>query len=176
MNPSAEPIESNQADEQQPAVFKGRAEVTGGRPWAALVEQLDAAEACLEHDDPYVRAAAYASRASVYGALHVQTRSPVYAAACARASVLDEQTAARIRFEHDIPTLYPGTSAEAVGLRRCQHCGRPWQDNAAGACEHCPRLLFGPTPRTRAEAGKFPPGEVVNRSADLVDVAPAADR
>jgi hypothetical protein len=98
----------------------------------------------------------------------------VYAAACARASLLDEQTAAKIRFEHSIPTLYPRTQAHALNLGTCSSCGRPWQADPDGACEHCPRLLYGPTPSNSADAARFPAPHPVTPE-QLADPLPVDD-
>jgi hypothetical protein len=70
--------------------------------------------------------------------------------------------ASQTRFEHGIPTLYPKTEATNLHLGRCSHCGRPWQSGLDGACEHCPRLLFGATPQDAAQAKHLPGGEPVD--------------
>jgi hypothetical protein len=144
--------------DRPPAIFTAQLPDGPSLSWAALIEHLDAAEARLDDPDPYVRAAAFESRARLHIQLYAQTTDAVYAAACARASVCDDMSAARIRFEHGIPTIRPGTEQKLLGLRLCERCGRPWQASTEGACPHCPRLLFGPTPGSRDDARRAVPG------------------
>lgn len=140
-----------------PDVFTADLDGDGGPvlSWTQLVDYLDQAEAHLDDDDPYARAAAHTSRARLYTQLATQTTIDVYKAACLRAALCDDITAARIRFPHGIPTLMPGTETELLGLHTCASCGRPWQVSQDGACERCPRIRFGPAPSTRADADKW---------------------
>ena len=149
----ARPVDPDAA----PAMFDTSRVDFGVLSWERLVELVDDAEAHLDDPDPYVRATAYTARARLYAQLASQTTNSVYSAACLRAGLCDDITAARIRFEHAIPTLMPRTEADLLGLRTCSWCGRPWQADPAGACEHCPRLRFGPAPHDRAEAKRLPP-------------------
>lgn len=96
-----------------------------------------------------------------------------YHAACMLASFHDQETAARIRFEHRIPTLFPKSMAAQAGLQRCEWCGRPWQADPEGACEHCPRLMWGPAPRSAEQARKGPAPIEVTR--DQMRPAPQYD-
>jgi hypothetical protein len=127
--------------------------VPGETDWSGMLKRLDAAEAALRSDDPYQRAAAHMARAAVYYELYEKTLlGPVNKAAYARAALMDETTAARIRFKHGIPTITPQTEATLLGLGVCGQCGREWQIGTDGACPSCPRVAFGPTPRTLQEA------------------------
>lgn len=156
------------AHDAPPAVFSSDRPAEAGYvlSWDRLIEHLDDAEARLDDPDPYARAAAFRARARLYHQLYAQTTDAVYGAACARASVCDDISAARIRFEHGIATITPRTEAELVGLRACPDCGRPWQRSVEGACPRCPRLLFGATPTSRQEAESLPPGTPVRYEGD----------
>jgi hypothetical protein len=76
----------------------------------------------------------------------------LYAVACHYAAILDQEAAAAVRFEHHIPTLFPRSGAGKLHLRACAACGRPWQRSTIGACPGCPRLFFGPSPSSTAQA------------------------
>lgn len=171
-----DPDRAGAAQDRPPAIFSPTVDDGLALPWDRLIEHLDTAEADLDHPDPYARAAAHDARARLHIQLYAQTTHPVYAAACARASVCDDISAARVRFAHGIPTIKPRSEAELVGLRRCAWCARPWQADPTGACEHCPRLLFGPTPTSRADAERMPPPQdagPVGEQPDPLDVAAA---
>lgn len=163
-----DPTRGGDAGPRPPAVFSPDEPADGPRlSWAQLIERLDDAEAHLDDPDPYARAAAFASRARLHEQLYAQTTDPVYAAACARAAVCDDITAARIRYEHGIPTIMPRTEAELLGLRRCEFCGRPWQISDLGACPRCPRLRFGPTPNRRPDGpGRGEPAALHERDRE----------
>lgn len=153
-----------------PDVFKPAGPRAGGQAWAALIEQLDYYEPRLRDEDPYVAAAAFTGRARVYEQIQGQTDDPVYKQACFLASLHDHQAAAKIRFQHGIPTIFPGTEIALLDLRRCEFCGRPWQIDPDGerhpdrpadqACPHCPRLMHGPTPSTMPAAAGMPSNPV----------------
>jgi hypothetical protein len=139
--------------------------------WSALVERLDEAEAHLRDPDPYRRQAAHDARAMVYDGLAAQTSDSVYHAACIRAAICDRTSAARIRWQHGIPTLYPRTEAHLLGFGQCPECGRPWQLSTAGACPHCPTLQHGPTPTSAAAAAELPATSVDITTWDQPDGA-----
>ncbi|MEU8765005.1 hypothetical protein [Streptomyces sp. NPDC048659] len=138
----------------------------GGRdrptPFPEIKRRLDEADRVLqeetelhhagEQDDPHRRAQAFDARSMAWLELAAHAEGSEYHAACMLASFHDQETAARIRFEHSIPSLFPQTMAARVGLQCCEWCGRPWQADPEGACEHCPRLMWGPTPRSAEEA------------------------
>jgi hypothetical protein len=86
----------------------------------------------------------------------------LYAVACHYAAILDQEAAAAVRFKHRIPTLFPRSEAGKLHLRACAACGRPWQRSTVGACSDCPRLLFGPSPSTVAQARRFPQPELLD--------------
>lgn len=154
-----------EAGQNPPAIFDP-SKVTL-RSWDSLIERLDRCEEDLEDPDPYVRAHAFHARAGVYSELAAATTSDVYQAACYRSEVLDKSTAASIRFTAGIPTLFPRTETSLLGLNTCEWCGRPWQVSAEGACPHCPRLMFGPSPTSRADADRY---------ARPVEAAPISSR
>ncbi|MBV9026072.1 MAG: hypothetical protein JO362_20315 [Streptomycetaceae bacterium] len=116
-----------------------------------------------QQHDPYRQAQAFDARAAAWLDLAGLAEGSVYHAACMLAHFQDQRTAAVIRFEHSIPTLFPRTMAAKVGLQCCQWCGRPWQADPTGACEHCPRLTWGPTPRSAQEAATGPTPQPVTR-------------
>lgn len=122
--------------------------------------------------DPYLLASLLDGRAGLWMELaRLRDADPnrpntadVYAVACHYAAILDQTDAARVRYAYSIPTLHPGALASRLDLdghavRRCRHCGRPWQLDTDGACEKCPRLLWGISPQSAADIGKYPPGE-----------------
>jgi hypothetical protein len=90
------------------------------------------------------------------GTVHRPTRD-LYAVACHYAAILDQEAAARVRFEHRIGTLTPRGQAGHLRLRVCGSCGRPWQASTEGACPACPAVLFGASPSSAAQAAKLPP-------------------
>lgn len=138
-----------------PGIFSAKlAGFTSALSWTKLNEYLDETEAHLKDDDVYRQAAAFQQRAFLYNELAAHTTEPTYKAACYRAAICDETSAARIRFEHGIPNIKPKTEAHLLGLRTCDSCGRPWQLSEDGACPDCPRMRFGPPPSSAAEAGK----------------------
>jgi len=149
-----------------------------GMTWAQIVQYLDDAETHLDiTDDPYLEASAFQARAGIYYSLAASTSEPVYAAACARAALQDETSAARIRFTNGIPTLTPRTEAARLGLNTCDWCGRPWQANGEGACPHCPRLLFGPSPRSIPESAELGQGfeaAPISSRREILDVLAVA--
>lgn len=131
-------------------------------PYPEVKRRLDEADAVIEGEterqreegisDSYRRAQAFDTRSMAWLELARLAEGTEYHAACMLASFHDQETAARIRFEHSIPSLFPQTMAARVGLQCCEWCGRPWQADPEGACEHCPRLMWGPTPRSADEA------------------------
>lgn len=139
-----------------PGIFNNDRGVGIPLTWEDLNRYMDRDDEWIQDSrDPYTRAAGFKHRALLWGQLAVQTKDPTYAAACTLAGLTDQVSAARIRFEHGIPTILPKTEAELLGLRTCDWCGRPWQADATGACPKCPRLLFGPTPGDREEAQEW---------------------
>lgn len=159
----------------------------GGRdrpvPFLHARAHLDEANAVIEHetdvhraggqDDPYRRAQAFDARSMAWLELASSSEGSYFHAACMLASFHDQETAARIRFEHSIPSLFPQTMAARVGLQCCDWCGRPWQADPEGACEHCPRLMWGPTPRGADEARTGPAPIPVTR--EQMQPTPAYD-
>ncbi|GHF75492.1 hypothetical protein GCM10010218_65560 [Streptomyces mashuensis] len=135
-------------------------------PYPEVRRRLDEADAVIEREterqreegvsDPCRRAQAFDARAAAWLELARHAQGSEYHAACMLAHFHDQETAARIRFEHSIPSLFPQTMAARVGLQCCEWCGRPWQADPEGACEHCPRLMWGPTPRSAEEARTGP--------------------
>ncbi len=93
----------------------------------------------------------------------------LYAVACHYAAILDQEAAAAVRFEHRIPTLFPRSEAGKLHLPACPSCGRPWQRATEGACPQCPRITFGPSPSSTAQAAQYPDPEPVP------DVLPEVD-
>ncbi|GIL29158.1 hypothetical protein [Actinocatenispora comari] len=144
-----------------PAIFDADRGIDGCRAWDDIVTGLDAAEQHLQDSDPYARAAAAADRGRLFAQMGARTTDKVYAHVCQLAALYEEQEGARIRCRHRIPTVFPRTQAAAVGLSTCDWCGRPWQADPTGACEHCPRLVFGPSPASREEAARYSPGQPV---------------
>jgi hypothetical protein len=152
-------------------------------PYAEVKRRLDEADAVIEREterqreegisDPYRRAQAFQARSMAWLELARHAEGTEYHAACMLASFHDQETAARIRFQHSIPSLFPRTMVAHVGLQCCEWCGRPWQADPEGACEHCPRLMWGPTPRSADEARTGPAPQPVTR--EQLHPAPAYD-
>jgi hypothetical protein len=135
-------------------------------PMRDLQRWLDQAEQLVTSDDPHARQRGYANAASLYGELARHTDDPTWAKAAMMAGQMCGVLASQVRFEHGIPTPDPKTEAHNLHLGSCAHCGRPWQGSLDGACEYCPRLLFGATPETRDQAERLP----VGRPTDLADL------
>lgn len=134
----------------------------GIQPARADIEQwITDAEQAFNDADPYRRQDGYARAARAYRTLASQLNDATLKLACNLAADKYDDVAARIRWEHGIPTIFPRTELGRLVLGTCDHCGRPWQADLEGACEHCPRLLFGPTPSSREEAAQFPPASTV---------------
>ena len=138
-----------------------------GRPMLTreqLEEYLNQAERAYGQDgDPWLQQAGYANASSLYADLALHTDDPTWRHTAKLASELLAIFAARIRWEHGIPTIHPQTEAYRLGLGYCRHCGRAW--NAADTtapCESCPQLLYGPTPSSAKDAERFGPGEPVD--------------
>jgi hypothetical protein len=93
----------------------------------------------------------------------------LYAVACHYAAILDQEAAAAVRYEHRIPTLFPKSEASKLHLRACAACARPWQRSTEGTCPKCPRITFGTSPSSAAQARQFPEPEPVP------DVLPEVD-
>jgi hypothetical protein len=72
-------------------------------------------------------------------------------------------------FKQCIPTLFPRSEAGKLHLRACAACGRPWQRSTEGACPKCPRITFGPSPSTVAQARRFPQPKLLDIWPDLAD-------
>ena len=121
-----------------------------------ITENLDFAEPLFKSGDPYARQHGFDTAAHAYRALALYQEDVTLRMACLQAGAQYRLQAARVRFKHGIPTIFPRTEAELLGLGRCDACGRPWQVWASDACPECPRLLFGPTPSSREEAGTYP--------------------
>lgn len=149
---------------------------TGGlsvRTREQIEAALDEAEALFKDEDPYLRQAAFDAAAHAYTELAQTTTDPTWVTAAVQAAEMYRTNAALVRFQHGIPTLFPGAEAMRIGLAECTECGRAWQLDATGACAHCPQLLWGPTPRSIEEADALPqpkPAEnVVVRSRVSLD-------
>lgn len=120
-------------------------------------------------DDPYERAHAFSCAGRAYESLALHQDDEMLRTACQQAALRYEMQAARVRFDYGIPTTRPKTEAELLGIRFCESCRRPWQiPPGKGSCPDCPVLLFGPTPTTAAEVGKYP-------APTLVDVTKWSD-
>ncbi len=122
---------------------------------------LKEAVADIASEDPFRRQAALDLAGRIYLELTELTTGDVETRAFQLAALHYKREAARVRFHHGIPTIYPTAELELLQLAKCDGCGRPWQLNADGACEHCPQLLWGPAPSSQDEAGAFPPGKPV---------------
>uniref|UniRef100_UPI002F90F5E8 hypothetical protein n=1 Tax=Streptomyces virginiae TaxID=1961 RepID=UPI002F90F5E8 len=167
-------------DSYDPEDGLGRDRVT---PYPEIKRRLEEADRVLqeetelhragEQDDPHRRAQAFDARSMAWLELASHAEGSHFHAACMLASFHDQETAARVRFEHSIPSLFPQTMAGRVGLQCCEWCGRPWQAAPEGACEHCPRLMWGPTPRSADEARTGPAPIPVTR--EQMRPAPAYD-
>jgi len=131
-------------------------------PRADLERYLTEAEGLFASGDPYERQRGYSSAGRLYGELSLHTDDPTWKMAAKLASEMYAVLAARVRWEHGIPTILPKTEAGYLYLGACEHCGRPWQGDLDGACEHCPRLLYGPTPESREQARELPVGKPVD--------------
>lgn len=141
-------------------------------PMDELQRHLDEAESLFTSDDPYARQRGYTNASRLYGELARHTDDPMWAMAAMMAGQMYGVLASQTRFEHGIPTVFPKTEAQNLHLGRCQHCGRPWQGYLDGACERCPRLMFGATPDDREHARRFHDA----RPVDLADLhAPVDD-
>lgn len=142
-------------------------------PFRDVKRRLDEADAVIRQEgeqertegvhDPYRRAQAFFARSMAWLELARHAEGTEYHAACMLASFHDQHTAAALRFEYSIPTLFPQTMAAHAGLQCCEWCGRPWQADSEGACERCPRLMWGPTPRSADEAQARPAPVPVRR-------------
>jgi hypothetical protein len=134
----------------------------GLMPMDQLQGYLTAAEEQFTSADPYTRQHAYDTAARLHTELARHTDDPTWAKAATMAGQMYAVFAARIRFEHHIPTPFPKAEAEHLHLGRCEQCGRPWQESPAGSCPDCPLLLHGPTPGNRDEAQRLPAGVPVD--------------
>jgi hypothetical protein len=133
--------------------------------WQRASRQVSDAIEDGEHPDPYALAAALDTRGGLFSALGLRVRdasgplAELLGLACSYAAILDQESAARTRYGHHIPTLRPGAELAQLHLEemRCQACGRPWRaDPDPDACPHCPCLLWGSSPTSRAEAATLP--------------------
>lgn len=92
---------------------------------------------------------------------------------CMYAQILDQEDAARTRYRHRIPTLFPAQDKARLHLQTCDACGRPWQVDPEGACPRCPAIVWGPSPKNAEEAEQLRAngagGEPVSREALLAD-------
>ncbi|MGH3568534.1 MAG: hypothetical protein ACRDRH_21410 [Pseudonocardia sp.] len=128
----------------------------GVRSRPQIEEALNEAEPLFTNPDPYQRQAGYDAAAQCYADLVAYAPDPTWKMACRQAEQRYRTLAARVRWEHRIPTLQPNSEVALLGINSCADCGRPWQLDTAGACEHCPQLLHGPTPLTAADAANYP--------------------
>lgn len=127
------------------------------RDRAAIEANLDEAERAYQSDDPYRKAAGYDLAGRLYTELACHVDDRTLAAACMQAGQHYQVLAAQTRFTHRIPTLFPRREATLLGLLgRCVACGRGWSLDPGGACPHCPRLLYGPTPDSAQHAAGLP--------------------
>ncbi|NUT53491.1 MAG: hypothetical protein HOV94_40320 [Saccharothrix sp.] len=139
--------------------------VDGYRPprsRAELERLLDQAEQSFRSEDPYRQQAAYGLAAQVYEELAGHTDDATWGQAARMAGQRMAIEAARIRWQHGIPTILPGAEAALLGFGMCVECGRPWQAGTEGACPRCPRLRHGPTPRAAGEASRLGHGREVD--------------
>lgn len=128
------------------------------RSRAEIEAELDEAEQTWGSHDPYRRAAGYEATGQLFEELSIKMHDNMLVAACEQAGEHYQTLAARIRFNAGIPTMMPRREAALLGMnRQCAHCGRAWSLDPTGGCEHCPRLLVGPTPQSAAEAEHLPP-------------------
>ena len=121
-----------------------------------LAEAFDATSAA--NLDPFSKASGYDQRSRLHMELARLTEDPDVRRALRILSNYEMNEAARTRFTHSIPTPRPKAVASRTGLQTCLLCGRPWQVSPEGACDLCPRLMFGPTPHSQQEAEELPPG------------------
>ena len=138
---------------------------------SSIEETITAGEDAFRDADPYRRQAGYERAASGYNALADQTDDAAYKMACRLAALTYQREAAIIRWDNGIPSLPPRTEVTLIGVRTCRWCGRPWQVETDGACEHCPRPLFGVPAHSAAEAKRYPAGD----PADVTTPPPAYD-
>lgn len=138
--------------------------------WRNHHELEEAQESGVDPLDPYFVAGILDRRALIWGELSQAADSEAipapYSTACAYAAILDQEHAARVRFAHGIPTILPKTEASKLHLdeMRCRSCGQPWQTNRP--CAQCPRILWGATPTSIADAEHFADGEPWPRPVD----------
>ncbi|MFI7121876.1 hypothetical protein [Amycolatopsis sp. NPDC049868] len=139
--------------------------VGGFRPGLSreeLERGLGMAEKDFRSTDPCRRAEAYALASRLYDELARHTDDPTWKHAARMAGQRHAIEAARIRWQHRIPTITPRTQAALLGLGLCHSCGRPWQAGLEGACPVCPRVRHGATPVSVEEAERFGPGTDVD--------------
>ena len=138
-----------------------------------LAERFAEAEAGTAADSPLQRMHAHDLAASVFEHLVGRTADPIIKAAHTSAGLHQRTLAARIRFAHRIPSIFPLSDVELLGLAdlTCQACGRVCAMTAQGACPECPGLMVGPTPATEEEALDLPAerAELGDASARWID-------
>lgn len=123
---------------------------------SVVEETITAGEEHSRDEDPCRRQAGYEEAASGYNSLAAQTDDPTYAQACRLAALFYEREAVINRWDNRIPALQPRAEVKLIGFRTCRSCGRPWQIDTDGACEHCPQPLFGVPAGSIDEAARFP--------------------
>lgn len=127
------------------------------RDRSVIETNLDEAEQAYSSHDPYRKAAGYDLAGRLYTELASHVADSTLAAACMQAGQHYQVLAAQTRFTHRVPTLFPRREATLLGLLgRCAACGRGWSLDPDGACPHCPRLLYGPTPDSTEHAAGLP--------------------
>ncbi|WP_367139648.1 hypothetical protein [Saccharothrix sp. HUAS TT1] len=125
---------------------------------ADLERLISEVEPDFREIDPYRRQAAYSAASRLYDELVHQTDDPTWKQAARMAAQRYAIEAARIRWQHRIPSPRPLVEATLLGLGSCGHCGRPWSSAPAERCEHCPQLVQGPTPDSAEGADHYGPG------------------
>lgn len=118
--------------------------------------------------DVYVRAAVRDHAANLYLQLVLKVDNDMVRQTFQLAADACKAEAAHIRFTHGIPTPWPRKEHRLLGFGSCANCGRRWSPDATttpgNRCEHCPKLLQGPTPSSEEEAATLPKGTPVDTS------------
>lgn len=102
---------------------------------------VDAEREIAVADDLYLRQAQWDVLALNYSTLGTQVHGTTERRLCMTAEQWCREQAARIRWEHRMPTLKPNAEIALLDLNTCDACFRPWQVTPTGACPHCPRPM-----------------------------------
>ncbi|WP_280212183.1 hypothetical protein [Nocardia cyriacigeorgica] len=132
---------------------------------SVIEDMISGGEVRFRSADPYQSQAGYDQAGRGYELLAEQTEDMTLAMACRLAGQFYRREAARIRWEHRIPSLLPRSEVTLIGLGTCRWCGRPWQVSTDGACERCPEPLFGVAAPDAERAATWPAGDPVDLTA-----------